>query len=209
MITVVTPATSRLLTTLERVLIELGDPPNPPEDYLNAKIADVSDAISAYCKRDFGVTEVTETFRQCDAVPELILSRWPVIEITDIDEAGTALSDGDWEIANGVLRRLSSDIGIWWARGKIEVTYTFGWVLPGQEDEEEDIVRDLPFDIEAAAVEQIRAEMSSRYRDPLLRTDTVDGLGSQSYAIGSAGMSSSLLPSVQRRLDPYVIYRVG
>jgi hypothetical protein len=208
MITVVTPAATRLLTTRQRVKDELGITVTTYDTLLDTKIAEVSDEIAAFCGRDFGLTAVTETLRRWCWTEDIILARWPVVAISALSEAGTALTSSDWflDTPGGVLRRLNTDgtLSVW-RGGDIVVSYTYGWLLPGQSN------RNLPLDVEAAAVDQVKASWFARKRDPVIRSETVDGVGSQSFQIGSIGGpdTGALQPDVARRLERYTIVRVG
>jgi hypothetical protein len=208
MITVVTPAATRLLTTRQRVKDELGITVTTYDTLLDTKIAEVSDEIAAFCGRDFGLTAVTETLRRWCWTEDIILARWPVVAISALSEAGTALTSSDWflDTPGGVLRRLNTDgtLSVW-RSGDIVVSYTYGWLLPGQSN------RNLPFDVEAAAVDQVKASWFARKRDPVIRSETADGVGSQSFQIGSIGgpETGALQPDVARRLERYTIVRVG
>ncbi len=67
-------------------------------------------------------------------------------------------------------------------------------MLPGESG------RTLPHDVERAALTLAKGNCCARNRDPLIRSETVEGAGSTDYF---AGTVSDLPPEVEALLTPY------
>lgn len=138
------------LTTLARVKAELGITDALKDALLEGWINDASEAIERRCGRKFQRAEVLEKLRGT-GTQSLLLSRTPVVSVTSVEVDGTMLEDDDYEIDDGgagILNRESgwptsgeSCVGIAWTpvpgtgKRNIEVTYTAGYVTPGQATE--------------------------------------------------------------------------
>lgn len=194
------------LTTLEAVKAALDISSTAEDTFLGTLITRASAAITRYIgvaaandgSRRLGRETLVETFRPQSCLGALVLSRHPVSDIASVSEAGTALETGDYELAGRLLRRLTDEDELsQWAAAKIVVTYTAGWVLPGTAG------RDLPEDIEDAAIRLIKAARSARTRDPLVKAEDVPGVLRTDYWVGSVGDVASLPPDVADILDGY------
>jgi hypothetical protein len=171
-----TPATSTDLTTLSAAAAELGGTVDTA--LVQRWIAAASGAIVRHTGRTFARETVTETFwlpRYC--VPALRLDRIPVASITSVTVDGAVLDAADYLIdaGSGLLTRLSSDTPADWLANKVVVVYQAGYVLPGAAS------ATLPADIERACIITLAAMSSSQGRDPQLRSEAADGIGSQSW----------------------------
>ena len=114
--------------------------------------------------RIFAQERVVETLEGYGDV-HLLLSRTPIVTVHGITVDSDPLSDFTIkDNAAGVLHREAGwawSSGIWWGAGQTRITgsevpkfavdYTGGWILPSNAG-----TRDLPEDIEAAAVELVR-----------------------------------------------------
>lgn len=206
---VVTPATTRALTTRDRVKLELGLTDTSADAWIDAKVVEVSDLIATHCRRAFGRTVVLETFRRGrgHASLETVLKGWPVSAIATVSEGDDALEPTEWllDASTGILRRVDeAGETVAWSGDVLAVTYTYGWLLPGQ------VGRDLPGDIEAAAVAQIRSEWFGRQRDPMVKGVQIPGVISREYWVGGVGDGKSPLCSdAAQRLVPYIAQRLG
>lgn len=200
---VTTPNTNRNLTTVQAVQLELGSAVDPAWAQVN--IQRVSARIEAYCQRVFARETVTETWRSDRGLPQtdlrpaverlggtkrgsLRLARTPVAGTPTItlDPEGSApvvLTAADYRLnpATGVILRINALFrGIFWPACTISVAYAGGFKLPGETD------RDLPFDLEMAAIDFIRLRYFARTRDPQVRSETIDGMGQQAFFPSSA-----------------------
>ena len=195
MLTVTTPSTNKRLTTLSAVHTELNNPSHEHDPVLQGYIDAASAAIESFCNVAFARETGSETFRLSQRNDGLVLTRHPVVSVTSIEENGVALTQPDYEIdlESGVVYRLRDDLASRWFAGKVIVTYQAGYVLPGFAG------RNLPADIERAAIMMVVASYTSRGRDPLLKHEEVTNVGAVDYYFaGSDGMSpevSALLKS--------------
>lgn len=149
------------------------------------------------CNRTFARGEgITEEFAGDDT--ELRLSRYPVESVASFHLKETETSG--WEAQSGVdyvIRRtcvisLPASLGTW--RQQLRVTYTGGYVMPG--DTAGDGQTELPDDVENAAIEQVAYLFQNRDRLGLV---SVSGEGGaiQNFA------QLDLLPSVKATLQPH------
>lgn len=203
-VTVLTPATSRALATLDRIKLELGICDTSSDLFLREKIDDVSAVIEAYLGYRLGRETVRETFR-ADAgdrgrAVELILSRCPVGNVTAIMIDGTAVDSESWQVdgETGEIFRVSDAGSLlpWYIGFNATVTYTTGFLLPGQPN------ADLNPAIEGAALSLMKAVWFARGRDPMMKSEEVDGIGARSYWVGGIGQQQ-LPPEVTAMLDPF------
>ncbi|HVI27618.1 hypothetical protein [Hansschlegelia sp.] len=203
MLTVVTPAASRRLTTVEHVRADLGlDAASPTAEQIERFIDQASAAAARFCRRTFARETVLQTVRGCDLRRGVILERGPVASIASVTWNGGALSPAEFEVDRGVVHRLSAsgERFAWWG-SSLAVQYVAGFVLPGENG------ADLPADVERAAILLVGAAFSTQSRDPLVKSEDVDGLGSISFWVpGSRSMLAS--PEAEQLLKPYRLSRV-
>lgn len=196
MLTIVTPAETTDLTTLAAVKSELGLTTADHDAQLADYISQVSTSVNSYCNRVFARETVAETFRPDCRLNHLVLSRFPVSAISSIVENGVELVVSDYELDAdlGIARRLVSDSKSTWPSGKIIVTYAGGYLLPG------DVGRDLPEDIERAAIMLAAQAFSSAGIDATVKRETVEGIGStERFPLSASGMS----PEAEALLSRY------
>lgn len=191
MLTVTTPATSYDLVRLgdARAALDLdrGDDAN-----LARWISQASGAVARYCNRVLAQETVTETFRLASVQDSLLLSRYPVASITSVTEFDTVLEAADYEVntSSGVLTRLSNDEPACWSASKITVSYIAGYSID-----------DVPGDIARAVTMLVQQYRFSGERDPQIRSESGDGLGSSSYFDGLE--NGGLSPEVRGLLVEY------
>lgn len=178
--------TDRDLTTLAAIKAELGDA-GVSDDQLERFITQASDVIAKYCNRVFAIETVRETFRFNLSAADIMLARYPVTEVVSIIEGETTLTADDYELnpATGIIHRVSSSGAIWrWRQGKTVVTYKAGFALPD----------DLPEGIERACITLVKNYAASGDRDPMVRSESSDGVGSTAYF---SGEGTGLPPEVE------------
>lgn len=136
-VTVVEPASDYLLTTLARAKAELGITETDDDDVLTDMIVRASSAIERECRRKFGVETVTETLDGTGS-RLLGLSRYPIVEVTEVTEDGTALESTEYSIEDadaGALYRANG----WGRSGGLRMwgteAYSSGYILPGYQDQ--------------------------------------------------------------------------
>ncbi|GLK67012.1 hypothetical protein [Hansschlegelia plantiphila] len=202
MLTVVTPATSRRLTTVEHVRADLGlGAANPSGDVLTRMIDQASQAIVTFCRREFARETVREVFRRPGSA-DILLERDPVISITSAAADGGLLDPLAYEIERGELYRLQGDRRIGWRFRSLTIEYVAGYKLPGEEG------TDLPADVELAAIRLVGAALSTQGRDPLIKSEDVDGVSAITYWV--PGSQSTLAsPEAELLLKPYRRMLIG
>lgn len=175
MLITTTPADSYDLVRLADVRDALGIAESGEDEQLARWISQASGAVARYCNRVLAQETVTETFRLSTVQETLLLSRYPVSSVVSVAEFDTVLDPADYEVntTSGVLTRLSSDEPAYWSAGKITVSYVAGYALD-----------DVPDDIQRAVTMLVSQYRFGNDRDPQLRSDTVDGVGSSSFFDG-------------------------
>lgn len=139
------------LTTIEALKEELGiavDDTSKDKQlarYINA----ASDAIRAYCDRDFARAHRTDV-RKGSGAPALLLRLFPLVEIHHVKIDEETVADYRVDRDTGVLWRADG-----WPSASIpniEVEYTGGYVTSEQAREDEQLERTLPYDLEEACI---------------------------------------------------------
>lgn len=200
MLIVVTPAASRLLSTVERLQVELGATSEPQASQVAGVLAEASAAVETHCSRTFARETVRETLRLRSAHGGAIrLQRSPIASIASITEDGAAVTadDYEYEADTGQVYRLREDRRVGWPASKIVITYEAGYILPGADG------ADLPADVERQCLRVAVAIWHSRNRDPLLRSEAAEGVGSASY-VDPSDASGGLPQQVADALWPHV-----
>jgi hypothetical protein len=207
LVQVVTPATASNLTTLDDARMECGQDDTSQDVYLARLVKRASSTIANYCGVVFGVQTINETFRfgwepgvgpaSQTVAPygtplniqrkPLVLSEAPNVAITGILENGNALTAGtdfEFDADAGLVYRLSSNgMRSFWNVPTVVVSYTAGWILPGQTG------RNLPDDLEQVCLSLIRAAFMARGRDPSVAMDTLNGDRTQYWDRSVSAMS--------------------
>lgn len=192
MLAVLVPATSSRLTTLDAVKRELAIAGTSEDARLLAYIDQASAVIADYLGRPLGQETVRETLRLSASSEVIMLSRWPVVSVSSVIEDGATLAAADYEIDRSFAYRLFDDERASWPAVKIAITYVAGYDLPGS----------VPAAIERAAMQLVTSMNSARGRDPSLRSESVDGVGSQSWLDPRNG-GGPLPDGVVALLNPY------
>jgi hypothetical protein len=195
---VVSPATTADLTLLATAREELGIADGESDVMLARWIHEASAQVADYLHRDLAQETLKETFRSSRASVWghlLILQRRPIDSVSSVTEDGETVDPAEYTIDQeaGMLRRLSSggDIRQW--RGEtIVATYVAGY----------DLIGDLSRSVEQACLIILRHRWAARRRDPMLRTQDVTGVISQSWWIGgNPGDDPAMPPEAAALLD--------
>lgn len=136
---------------------------------------------------------------RCDREIELFLPwRVPVSTISSVVEDGVTLSAAGYRLRGGaILERMDGDTPVTWSSGKIVVTYVTGWQLENADQ--------VPPDLEAAVIDQVKVAYQSRARDLTLRSEQVPDVYSATYSVagGDSISSEGLLAHVEAALADY------
>lgn len=206
MFTVTSAASSRALLSLAEMKAALGITTSDYDARLTTLGLQISDAISLAC----GVPSdglaiptllketIVETLRLPSPVVSIVLSRRFVYSVTSIVVAGTTLTANDYELdkASGVLRYLSA-AGYYaeWPSGKTVITYAAGFNA-------------VPESLKLIAATLLRETYAGDGKDPLVRGESFEGLGSIQYFQSGLSGSSGLPKGVQEMLAPYFYGRL-
>lgn len=198
MLSVVTPATSMRLTTLERAREMLGFGYG---DYDAAErcIDSASRTIADHCRRPFGLATYRETFRGADLPDGALLSRGPVTAFVSVTSDDTVLAAEEYSFDPDLGRLYRTDLAglVWrWWGSALTVVYSAGYTLPADTG-----TWTLPDPVERACILLAGAYLSQRDRDPLIRTESVEGVGSTTWWVpGGSGLPSQ---EAEQLLQPY------
>lgn len=195
MLTVLEAGVQRLTTIA--MAIDVAGAANLLDDEVGRLIDTASSAIARQCNRQFGRERLREGLRPGKG--PLILSRSPVSALYSVTADGNQVELEGVELDGGagLLGRLDAagDACPWWNR-RVVVEYAAGWAMPGSPD------RDLPPDIEQACLLLISDTLAGQGRDPRLRSESTEGVGSTSWLDPRAGQEH-LPPQAAGLLRPY------
>ena len=213
---VLTKATSARLTTVERARAMLGFGAGNTAA-VGMMLDQACGLIAQFCRRPFGVETLRETPRYLADDGGFVLSRDPVTEILSV-KRGTddVLDPATYETDGKTLYLLQDGRRCAWSRwcfdhnchpdsGRgfgLTIEYRAGYTLPTDEANAD---WTLPADVERAAIMSVSTMLSSRGRDPLLKSENVMGVGSFTYATPAASTPAGGLVNAEAQalLWPY------
>ena len=203
MLVVTKAATSRALLSLAELQAAAGTSATSDTAALTALGLQISDTISTLCGViSDGVAiptllseEMTETVRFTYPVKRVVLARRFVTSIKSVVVNGQVVSSSLYEVDNptGVLRHLSTDgtTFIDWPVGKTVVQYVAGFAS-------------APDGLKLAASQLVRQVWLVSQRDPSLKSETFDGLGSFYYNDIGLLSKNEWSPAIRDMLGPYL-----
>lgn len=210
-LTIITPATNTALATRAYVKGELGITDSSEDARVDAYIRQASDAIVGAINVDLAAATVAETFRRnrrgvlcglrSSRDDKLTLARMPIVSISSVVEDGTTLDPSEYELESadfGLLLRLRDGFLSTWSASTVVVTYTAGYDLPNS----------APALLQRACALLVAQYKASASRDPTVRSESTDGLGSTSWFDG-AGDRGGLSPEVAGILQQFQIPAFG
>lgn len=214
--TVTLAATSFNLTTIASVQGDLGSIVSNPTDiaYLARIIRQASFSIAAYCNRVFALQSYQDVLKPdgnssgvifSGGLEPIVPANIPLVSVDSITVDGVALvADTDYEVdlKKGEIWRLDGSGCRWpWDGWKITMAYKAGFTLPSQTGTDNRLINAAP-DIEDAIIRLVKARYLARDRDPYLKVDQVDGVGSQTYWVPDTP-DGNMPTDVQEILDQY------
>ena len=201
MLEILTPSPTNDLTTLEFARVELGTA-GTDED-MQRLIARASAACLRFCnRRTFG----RETLRQTENVRPWY-SPYPIgatgsgimldneldVSIASVLDGDTTLAADEYFVEDGVLQRTANGARYGWCwGGPVVIEYAAGF--------DPDT---MPLDIEQACLSTMRAWHFGRGRDPYIRSQSAEGVGSVTYATGPAETGGALPAEAGALLSPW------
>lgn len=172
MLSVSVAAESTALVTLAAYKADQGITATTDDTYHTGLIASASLAIAKACRRPhFGRETVVQTERLTCYRLCIILDRDIAVSVSSVVVDGVTLDTDEYEADGALLYRLRDDTRECWAPGKIVITYAAGYSLPNG----------APADLARACVLTMSAWSAARGRDPLLRSQTHEDTGAESY----------------------------
>ncbi|MCP3105537.1 hypothetical protein LZ198_42505 [Myxococcus sp. K15C18031901] len=206
------------------VAADLGVPVDP---HVERCVSAASGAIAALCGRAFERATVTE-YPASYGRPYVLLARPPLVEVLRVTEAGVELAAASFTVAGdlaagGLLYRLA---GLWPVTahvgglvtltadshqghpGALAVTYTGGYVTPGQLALDASLgPATLPAEVEEAAILEACALYRGRGRDSDVSAESL-GDWSVSYRERGAGQRLAS-PRAELLVAPHVLWRAS
>ena len=202
---VITPADSYDLITLDEVKDDLNISSTADDAYLQRRITELSAVARQYMNRTLQVEAVRDQFwLQRDPYPwqlpggamPLQLSRWPVIEVALLIENDIELVEGtdfvvDTEVGQ-LTRMLPADpYPTRWRTLPITIEYSAGY-------------DPIPPDVSGAVSRAVKNQYMGRLRDPAIKSQSAAGIYAASYIQAGAGATAGVLtPDVYGVLDGY------
>lgn len=177
MLRTITKATSNDLTTVQAVRLELGNSATSADDALIVSlISQASAMLAGEMNRAAGIEEIEQIEQVRAPLSFFLLDRWPVTELVSCTVAGAtiALTDLRLDPHEGFVTLVRNGVTLSWPLGQTVIRYKAGYVLAGAG-------RNVPADLERAAIGIAKALFYGRDRDPNIRSDTVAGVGATSY----------------------------
>jgi hypothetical protein len=195
-LTVLTPASSRRLCSVMDVLDEM-----PENVSLVARFVDhASAAIERYCHRTFAQQEYRELIHP-ERNRELRLARMPIVEVSEVSDGTTAITDYRIESAEaGLLYRAAGWHLPWDAEWQI--TYIAGYVLPQQTTPPEALGPALPGDVQRACIEAVKIWWQEREISDRVASKTL-GLTGDSISYRISAHQESLPPLAKNLVDAW------
>jgi len=186
-----------MLTTKEAVKEQLGIPTadTSQDSLIERTIKAASDAIQGYCNRNFKQQDYEHTFNPTYD-KYIFTEEWPVIAVSKVIYGDVELDPAEYSYKDNKIIKTT---GTWDKETVVE--YTAGYILPG--DEKPGAERDLPYDIEEAAIYyatlRIRTGPSAG-----IKSEQVDVLRVQYEETNTVGGQVIPLPPVVMSLvNPY------
>lgn len=215
MLQVIAAASTYDLTTLATFKEEVEATGTADDQFISQLIRQASGDIARYCNRVFAAETVRETFRintgllypgcgvpataadgACRGVSGLLLQRLPVSELVSISEEGTTvpLEEVELEAESGLIRRVNDGWQAGWWIPKVVVEYRGGYEL----------LADLPYEVERACLDLVKARYFQRSRDPSLRSERILNVIDTAWTTSSSATMKRGIPAeIAERLDNF------
>jgi hypothetical protein len=215
MIQVISAANTYDLTTLATFKEEAEVSGTADDQFISQLIRQASGDIARYCNRTFAAETVRETFRlderwndpghgypgtaadgACIGANALLLQRLPVLDLISVKADGVTvpLDEVELDPEPGILRRVNDGWQAGWWNPKVVVEYRAGYEL----------LAGLPYEVERACLDLVKARYFQRSRDPALRSERILDLVDTSWTATSSGSMKRGLPAdIAERLDSF------
>ncbi|WP_198368765.1 hypothetical protein [Roseomonas rosulenta] len=172
MLEVLTPAGSSDLTTLATAKRELAVTDTVQDARIADLIREASDLVAQWCNRGgFGRETLRQTDRLSAAVDVIVLQRDIGVIVSAVTEDGVALAAADYERVGVLLYRLREGMRVPWTGRLVVVEYLAGFALPDE----------APPALERACLDLLAELWHGQGRDPAVRNETTEGVGTVGY----------------------------
>ena len=224
--TVITPPTATDLTTMETWKDDWGIKSIEHDSFLRRAISRASTAAQNFCNRTFSIATYQDVIRLENPYrlgnivrggrDPIMMGRWPLVSVTSITEKNAinsvslvAGTDFELDAPSGLIYRLNEDGRPRdWPTDEIVVVYQAGYTLPGQTAVVG--IDPLPLDIEDAVGRMVWARYAERRRDPFIKSEVVEGVGTTNYIVGTPNSDGgNMSPDVIDILNNYRVMVVG
>ncbi|MBP6818341.1 MAG: hypothetical protein KBC46_03455 [Ferrovibrio sp.] len=196
LITVITAASSRALTTVAAVMAELGPEWAGQEQLIAGYIAEASEIIEGQCNRIFALERLLQVDRELADQKTMLLGRWPVVSVLQVSRNGAGLDAATYEVNNtaGTIRPLAGESYCRFPAGRHEVDFWAGYRLPEQSTIglPTEGVQPLPAVIGQACIRMVKGRVLGRERDPALKAQEVEGVGRDEYWVGGPAIPEDI-----------------
>lgn len=205
------PSALKPLALLEDLKADMGITDATQDTRLSSILLEASSMAVAYIGRPILQTDWRDIF---DIPPGekllgLVLKNYPLVQINAFSSNGTLLTGDQIAALNvepnsGTIWPADNGVPLW-ISGKYVVTYTAGYIAPGDKNGTPSDPWSVPLDIQRAVRLVASSIWNSSGRDPLLKSESEQGVGSTSWntpAPGLAGMPQSAADALAR-------YRAG
>ncbi|GBQ93844.1 hypothetical protein [Gluconobacter albidus] len=193
-VVVTTPAETTNLVSLESALAYLQITNMAQMQGLDALISSASAACVSYLQRPLALQEYRERIRVRGRVTAINLSIGPIAAIRSISVGGRKVVALDELSVDRMNARIEDILPVPAGCGfphhvwDVEVSYVAGFLLPEMDDPEKNdadllpmAVTPLPDDIAGGCLGTIQLLRCGQGRDPLLKTESVQGVGSTTW----------------------------
>lgn len=175
-----------------KAALSIADSDTSQDKALTDMLLSASAAVESYIGRQITAADYTDLIRirPGDQMASFVLDVRPVLSITSVVRHGQPLvtpPDGwDFSSSSGILYPENGD-GSSWGPGHYLVSYRAGWVIPGMTDADGNpLPVTLPADIRQAVLLTARSFYAAQDRDPLLKSESEQGVGSTSWSLPDA-----------------------
>lgn len=177
------PDTPRMLAQPDALRAELGT--SVSDGDLTGLLVQATGLIEAYLFRPLLMADYLDVFRFPGDVRPMLVQARPVMAVAGIKINGVDLDlDGlDIDLAAGIIYPPACGFsGCCYGPNRVSITYTAGFVVAGMKDGDgTPLPPTLPSHIERACLDTAKAIYHAGDRDPLVRSESEQGIGSTSY----------------------------
>lgn len=165
------------------------------EEELAPVLAAASAAVTTFIGRPIGVGSYRETLRVFTPIADLILARFPVVDVTGLTVDGgqvNLLKDVEVDKENGLIRRLTS-------KGRYQC-----WPVSTAIIEYQAGFSEIPADVQAAVMSICTDMWSARGRDPGLKQISIGSIGLQYFDSAAGDALKKVEPLLESYRQPMV-----